>query len=317
MAAGRFGKGGKDRMETRTMKIGMIGLSPGNGHPFSFSAIINGYDPFHLQTSGWPQIYRYVRMRDRSEFGFPGARITHAWTPDPHVTRKLCQACLIPYPVNDLHELIDCVDAVIVARDDPESHYPIARPFLEAGIPAFVDKPLTLSAEELEWFEPYLRRGLLMSCSGMRYARELDPVRAGWDAFGEIKLIRGTVVNGWEKYGVHVLEAIESLPIPKPRSVQSLAAGHEAMMLHCGPVTVQIDALGKVPPLFRLDLFGTLKHATVDIVDHFSMFRRMLWRFLRLCREKKAAIPAESTVTIMNVLRAGRLSLASGGRIDL
>jgi len=25
------------------IKIGMIGLSEGNGHPYSFSAIINGY----------------------------------------------------------------------------------------------------------------------------------------------------------------------------------------------------------------------------------------------------------------------------------
>ena len=30
--------------EVASVRVGMIGLSEGNGHPFSFSAILNGYD---------------------------------------------------------------------------------------------------------------------------------------------------------------------------------------------------------------------------------------------------------------------------------
>ena len=51
------------------MRVGIIGLSPGNGHPFSFAAIINGYDHSGLAASGWPGIYQYVKRRDPSEFG--------------------------------------------------------------------------------------------------------------------------------------------------------------------------------------------------------------------------------------------------------
>ena len=47
-----------------------------------------------------------------------------------------------------------------------------------------------------------------MSCSGMRYARELDEPRADLAAYGRLKLIRGAIVLSWEKYGVHLLEAI-------------------------------------------------------------------------------------------------------------
>ena len=32
--------------------IGIIGLSEGNGHPFSYSSIINGYSPEGLAASG-------------------------------------------------------------------------------------------------------------------------------------------------------------------------------------------------------------------------------------------------------------------------
>ena len=45
----------------------MVGVSSGNGHPFSFSAIINGYDPEGLANAGWDVIYDYVRRRDLSE----------------------------------------------------------------------------------------------------------------------------------------------------------------------------------------------------------------------------------------------------------
>jgi hypothetical protein len=34
--------------------VGILGLSEGNGHPFSFSAIINGYDDVGLTEGGWP-----------------------------------------------------------------------------------------------------------------------------------------------------------------------------------------------------------------------------------------------------------------------
>ena len=43
-----------------------------------------------------------------------------------------------------------------------------------------------------------------MSCSGMRYARELDEPRADLAAYGSLKLIRGAIVLSWEKYGVHL-----------------------------------------------------------------------------------------------------------------
>ena len=47
-----------------------------------------------------------------------------------------------------------------------------------------------------------------MSCSGMRYARELDEPRADLAAYGKFKLIRGAIVLSWEKYGVHLLDAV-------------------------------------------------------------------------------------------------------------
>ena len=32
-----------------TLKLGVIGLSEGNGHPYSWSAIFNGYDSVEME----------------------------------------------------------------------------------------------------------------------------------------------------------------------------------------------------------------------------------------------------------------------------
>lgn len=111
--------------------FGIIGLSEGNGHPFSYGSIINGYSPEGLAASGWPGIYDYVRRRHASEFGLEGWRITHAWTQDPDSTRRLCAACRIPHGAGDYREFMGNVDAVIIARDDYETHFEMALPFLK------------------------------------------------------------------------------------------------------------------------------------------------------------------------------------------
>ena len=43
-----------------TLKIGIIGSSPGNGHPYSWSAIINGYDEKHMKMCPFPVIPKYL-----------------------------------------------------------------------------------------------------------------------------------------------------------------------------------------------------------------------------------------------------------------
>jgi len=287
--------------------IGIIGLSEGNGHPFSYSSIINGYSTEGLAASGWPGIYEYVRRRHASEFGLDGWTITHAWTQDPESTKKLCGACRIPHGVDDFWQFLGNVGAVIIARDDFETHFQMAMPFLEAGLPVFVDKPLSLDVSELRTFKPYLEKGQLMSCAGMRYARELDEPRADLAAYGRLKLIRGAIVLSWEKYGVHLLEAVLAVTPAHPVAVRMLPAEHASAVIRLDDgVLLQIDALGECPRTFHLEFFGTQCSGAFDITDNFSMFRRMLWEFVQSIQTGRPAIPPDRTLEIMRVLIAGQ-----------
>ncbi len=300
------------------IRTAIIGLSEGNGHPFSYSSIINGFSPEGLRDSGWPGIYDYVRRRHASEFGIHDMKVTHAWTQDPEATRRLCAAAKIPHAVDDRKKLMGAVDAVIVARDDYQVHFEIARPFLEAGLSVFVDKPLSVDPAELRVFKPYLESGQLMSCSGMRYARELDEPRADLATYGKLKLIRGAIVLSWEQYGVHLLDAILAMTPGRPVSVRMTHAEHASAVIHLDDgVLVQIDALGESARAFHVELFGTQRTGAFDIFDNFSMFRRMLWEFAESIRTGKPAIPPDRTLEIMRVLIAGRMSRDQNREVSL
>jgi predicted dehydrogenase len=291
------------------MKLGVMGFSEGNGHPFSMSAIINGYSDEGFAKSDWAGIHDYLAKKDpHTDFGFPDVRVTHAWTQYPEMTKALCDASRIETAVSDPSEFIGAVDAVLLTRDDEDRHFEFAMPFLEAGLAVFVDKPLSLNVDELKKFKPYLQSGKLMSCSGMRFAHEIDEARQDLSRgkYGEVKLIRGAVVLDWAHYGVHLLDAILYMSTAYPVSVTALAAKHDSMGIAMDDGSlVQIDAMGPIVKNFRIDIYGTEKDSSHQLFDNFTAFRRTLANFIAMIKTGTPSIDPELTFTSMKVLMAG------------
>ena len=300
------------------MRVGMIGLSEGNGHPFSFSAIVNGYSDEGFAQSNWPVIHDYLRRRRPDEFGFDDVRVTHVWTQDRAVTERLAAASKIDEIVDNAHDMIGKVDAVIIARDDVESHLPLALPFLQNRIATFVDKPLAVDAGQLEIFRPHLESGLLMSCSGLRFAAELDEARSQFASYGRILRIDGVVINGWQTYGVHMLDAVFGLITARPRLIQRVVADHDllAVTLDDGAV-LNIAALGATRPYFRLSIYGTEGEGHFSLRDNFSAFRRTLGTFFDMVRTGTPQLPPEDTMMSMRTIAAGLEAVPGGPALNV
>ena len=64
------------------IKLGIIGFSKNNGHPYSFSAIVNGFNEVHFKKVGYPQILSYLKKKKKKEFFIKNLKITHAWSED-------------------------------------------------------------------------------------------------------------------------------------------------------------------------------------------------------------------------------------------
>ena len=71
--------------------------------------------------------------------------VSHIWTQDIKISRHIAKTTFIPNVVSNYEDMIGHVDGILLARDDAENHLEISKPFLMAGIPIFIDKPLAYS----------------------------------------------------------------------------------------------------------------------------------------------------------------------------
>jgi hypothetical protein len=298
-------------------RVGIIGLSPGNGHPFSFSAIINGYNPDVALWKDWRGILNYLNKQSKHDIGFKLMKVTHLWTQDPQISQDLSRAAMIENVCTDYLEMVNEVDAVILARDDYELHFEMAKPFLEAGKKVFIDKPLTINQNELKLFAEYLRDHKLMSCSGLRYARELDEVRANLIEFGEIRSVQCSIINDWEKYGIHMVESILSALKTKVVSVNCVSGTSVYVLNTVDGYPIVVNCLGEGCVAFQVDIWGTKNDFHVSIRDNFSAFRRTMISFENFVQSESLDYPFDETVEIIKVIIAGKMSRKENRKVEL
>jgi predicted dehydrogenase len=300
-----------------TLRLGVIGLSEGNGHPFSWSAIVNGeYDREVMAACGYPVIPQYLGA-NADLLGVDGARVTAVWTQDRELSAKIARATNIDSVAERMEDLIGRVDAVLLTRDDPENHVAMARPFLEAGIPIFIDKPLAITLEDLDFFRRHHAAGkLLMSCSSMRYSTELRAVKSELAALGRIELVTAVGKKDWIKYGVHMLEAVFALlDDPKATAVRHTGESHRDVVqveFDGGPA-VSMHLFYDIVPTFQISVFGTQGWRLIEMKNYFEMFRHNLSEFVRSVREGRSRLEFARTENIVRTLIAANESLQRGG----
>ena len=289
------------------IKLGIIGISEGNGHPYSFSAIINGFDKKNMEKSGWINIYNYLKERDKSDFGICDVKVTHIWTQNREESIKIAKATYIQNVVENFDDMLDEVDGVIIARDDYENHLKYAQPFLEAGKFLFIDKPLSLKKDELDYFSNFINSNKLFSASGIRYAKELDKIKQM--DLSTLKVIKANVVKNWDKYGIHMLDAIFS--VISTDLIKSIRYNHSNIesfniFLKNG-VLIEINVLGfcKIP-IFNLEFIGEDFYERVDINDYFTAFKRLLCHFVDMIKNSNQ--DSYNTIELMKVIMAGNIS---------
>jgi hypothetical protein len=144
-----------------------------------------------------------------------------------------------------------------------------------------------------------------MSCSGMRYAGELDVIRPNFQNLGKIKLIRGAVLNSMNKYGIHMIESIYSFINTKPVTVNAIDSSHESLIItnEDGSI-VQIDSLGATAKVFQLDFFGEKGRFHAELNNNFVAFRRTLFGFTQMIKTGKPVIDFDDTFEILRILIA-------------
>jgi len=157
------------------IRLGIVGFSEGNGHPYSWSAICNGYDPILMETCGFPVIPRYL-AREKFPESFLGDRMTVSaiWTQNIELSNKIANSCNIQKVVTHLSRIVDDVDGVLLARDDAANHIDILRTIMPSGLPIYIDKPIALNGRDLETvLAMATSKHQIFTCSAFRFSEKL------------------------------------------------------------------------------------------------------------------------------------------------
>lgn len=308
---GFSGYGGKE------LRLAMIGMVEGNGHPYSWSAIFNGYDPGAMAACPYASIPDYLGKQPKDTLGIPGAKVTHLWTDDPAEAKKVAQASLIPAIVEQPTDVIGEVDAVVIATDIGSEHVERCRPFVEAGIPLFVDKPLVDNADDFAVFRHWVDDGAaILSGSALSYAKEFLPFRESTHDLGALRFACITTAKSWERYGIHALSAVYPILGPGFVSARHTGTADRAIvhLKHARGVDVTVAAIHDLYGGFGcLQLCGTKSSASAAFHDTYYAFKAQLVDFVGFLRSGVPPFPFSETEELMRLVIAGIWSRNAGG----
>ncbi len=294
----------------RKLKLGVIGMSEGNGHPYSWSAIFNGYNPDYMKDCPFPAIPGYLAKQKFPEDGLGHlGQVTQVWCQEKKMAEHIAAASSIGNVAANIEDMIGHVDAVLLARDDAENHYEMALPFLKAGLPIFIDKPLAVKISEAEkiW-EAQQYDNQVFSCSSLRYAKELMLTEEEKQKIGEIQLVEGSVMKKWETYGIHILESLVSqLPRRgKMKNVQSQYSQEmRQVMVQWENVSGYFKTTGNTPAPLEIKFFGEKGNITRTFFDSFNAFKNSLEVFIEVIHHPEKNITREETLELVTILEKG------------
>ena len=299
------------------IRLAMLGMVDGNGHPYSWSAMFNGYDEEAMAGCPYAAIPEYLGMQAKETLRIPGARVTHIWTDDDEDARHVAKCSLIPNVAARAEDVIGQVDAVIIATDIGSEHVDRCRPFVEAGLPVFVDKPLCDSAADLKVFNDWVAEGKrLMSSSCMRYAKEFMGYRISTHDLGELRYVSITTPKTWERYGIHALEAVYPIlgtGFLSARNTGKLDRNVVHFKHRSGADVIVVANRNMYGAFGVLTLCGTKNHVSLHMRDTFYAFQTQLKAFVHYLRTGLRPFPYEETEELMRMVIAGIQSRENGG----
>lgn len=298
-----------DNLVKKSIKTcAMVGTSKNNGHPYSFSALINGYNPRKFFKSGWDVIDNYMKENSKlASNGIDGLKVTHAWTQYLSETETLAESCEIDNVVENYEDLVGKTDSVIIARDDFENHLTLSVIFLEAGQKVFIDKPLTVTEEEFNFFKRFINNGQLMTTSGMRFSNHIIGLKKL--SLEPPMLINCNVVNCLPKYGIHMIDATLGWFDFEPLEIERLSTPFDSYIITTREGTIiKLNCLGENVLVFSYQILGENINLSFNLTDNFFAFRNTLIEFRNFLYDSSTIKPLDMIKSIDLLIKLNNLN---------
>ncbi len=250
-----------------------------------------------------------------------------------------------PQLCDSLEQATEDVDAAFICDSsspkDGGDHLEQARPFLEKGIPCFVDKPFAATLADAQEMINLAKANntVLMNASILANTDVGEGFRRRFAEIGEpgLLVVKGIghsnagVGHGLALalslfgYGVESVECMGSLPRPDPKDWTPASSMYhlEHLLLHY-PDGRQIVLMNPVLRTEDHDFYasahsnqGVVHSPGIGVLRFPSGSRKIVEMFLKLVQTGQPQVPYEHTLELIAILEAGRIAQAEKRRASL
>jgi predicted dehydrogenase len=295
-------------------RIGILGSD--NSHADRFSEILNLSDhPAYLPDSG--------------------AKVVAIWGQEPERTQQVATNGRIDTIVDAPTAMLGQVDAVFCVTRHGGLHRELVVPYLEAGIPVFIDKPITTNADDArEIIRVAQAKGTpFTSFSTVRFAKSMQAFAQECAKLGGVRVgsytgpaSRRNIYGGIIFYAVHSIEMMLMLQGTGVQWVDALEGpavdqeGNGNISVTCGygdgalgTLTLTVDA----KYAFTAHAIGRegLAYRALDISDCYHEGMKAILPSLR--GEQDAGVAPEAMVEMVQIANAIDRSLDENRRVEI
>jgi predicted dehydrogenase len=258
------------------------------------------------------------------ESAFPECRVTHVWGETPELAAKAAEEAQIPTIVGDYEQMIGQVDGVVIDHRDGKHHLPAARPFVEAGIPVFVDKPFcTDLAEGVEFVRFARSKGVpITSFSVVSLQRSVKDFAAAAGKLGRLRAVQTagpcdvqSEYGGVFFYGIHQVELVTNLLGLEAVQVVTARSGDDALatvVFDSGPIVTHAFLKDWWAVTFAASAYGDdgAHHAELPFDE--KMYLPGIELFCRMFQSGEEPLPPAAYLRPVAILEAMDRSLGTG-----
>jgi predicted dehydrogenase len=287
-------------------RLGIVGSD--NSHSISFSSLANLEEGYKGQR-------------------IPDVQVTHIYGTDPVRTQEVATKGNIPNIVTNMEEMLGAVDGILCVWRHGSKHLADTAPFLKAGIPAFVDKPLASSVADAEALIDLAEKAKVgfTSFSTLRFSKPTVDFVASLDAIGPVtsgvstsKADRASEYDGIFFYAIHAVELMNATFGYGCHSVSAVEHNkniHVACKFASGAI-VTLNLLGSAKSTFHVSAFGGKGNRDFPVPTDTTYFDGMTV-FMETLRTGKWPFTREQLLEPVKILAATERSLVEKREVAL
>lgn len=259
-----------------------------------------------------------------AEYLHKGSRARVAAIADDGLIKKRLDDFITKYEIERVcenpEELIPLVDIAFIQSVNWDEHLKKALPFIKAGKPVFIDKPLCGNLADCQKFEELAKEGAkILGSSSLRYCQEIDNFKKGLKEGEEILSVFTNIGVDEFNYGVHAMEMVQGLLGPGAHCVEHLVSSKsldQYLVEYTDGRLVLFQTQKGVWQPFTMTVV-TNKSTYQIVVDHTKIYGALLDRICDFMEKGKPMAKVEELTETVKIYLAGKVSKDSKKKVKI